>query len=98
MTLACDLCLQEIEERQLDRWKNIQQGANDHLIKNEHQGASSVIDITKMVQPLPSFECCNYKVLDPLRKLNEEVYNPQVISIEPIHHGKKKKMPKDGSS
>jgi hypothetical protein len=50
-------------------------------------------DITKMVESLPplsSSKCCIYKVPDPLRKLNEEAYTPQVISIGPFHHGNKK--------
>ncbi|KAG6718425.1 hypothetical protein I3842_04G148400, partial [Carya illinoinensis] len=32
-------------------------------------------------------ECCIYKVPHHLRKLNEEAYTPQVISIGPFHHG-----------
>ncbi|KAG6718426.1 hypothetical protein I3842_04G148400 [Carya illinoinensis] len=36
---------------------------------------------------LPEGECCIYKVPHHLRKLNEEAYTPQVISIGPFHHG-----------
>ncbi|XP_062176258.1 UPF0481 protein At3g47200-like [Alnus glutinosa] len=35
-------------------------------------------------------EYCIYKLPDPLRKLNEEAHNPQVISIGPFHYGNKK--------
>jgi len=74
--------------------KLIQQEVND-LIKNEHHeaGASSVIDITQMeesAQPFSSPKPCIYKVPDPLRKLNQEVYAPQAISIGPFHHGNQK--------
>jgi hypothetical protein len=66
--------------------ESTQQEANT-LIRNEHQCESSVIiDMTKLVPEC----CCIYKVPNPLRKLNEEVYNPQVISIGPFHRGQKK--------
>ncbi|GLT63345.1 hypothetical protein SLA2020_359180 [Shorea laevis] len=42
------------------------------------------------LKPLSSPKCCIYKVPDPLRKLNEEAYTPQVISIGPFHHGDEK--------
>ncbi|XP_059460305.1 UPF0481 protein At3g47200-like [Corylus avellana] len=70
----------------------IQQIANAS-IKDEYQRANLVNDITKEVEslkPLSSPECCIYKVPDPLRKLNEEAYTPQVISIGPFHHGDEK--------
>ncbi|XP_059460686.1 UPF0481 protein At3g47200-like [Corylus avellana] len=70
----------------------IQQIANAS-IKDEYQRANLVNDITKEVEslkPLSSPECCIYKVPDPLRKLNEEAYTPQVISIGPFHHGNQK--------
>jgi hypothetical protein len=70
----------------------IQQIANAS-IKDEYQHANLVNDITKEVEslkPLSSPKCCIYKVPDPLRKLNEEAYTPQVISIGPFHHGDEK--------
>ena len=33
--------------------------------------------------------CCIYKVPERLRCVNEKAYTPQVVSIGPIHHGKK---------
>ncbi|KAF5458873.1 hypothetical protein F2P56_022869 [Juglans regia] len=53
-----------------------------------------VIRITQLLENsrhhyLPG-ECCIYKVPYHLHKLNEEAYTPQVISIGPFHHGKKK--------
>jgi hypothetical protein len=56
----------------------IQLAAND-LLNN----------ITKMLEssePLLSSECCIYKVPTDLRKVNEEAYTPQVISIGHFHH------------
>jgi hypothetical protein len=73
--------------------KIIQQEAND-LIKNENQCASSVIvDIPKKLESLhpdPSPKPWIYRVPDPFLKMNEEAYNPHVISIGPFHHGNKK--------
>jgi hypothetical protein len=62
---------------------------------DEYDRESLVIDITQMlqgVQPLssPEHKPCIYKVPDPLRKLNEQAYTPQIISIGPFHHGNKK--------
>ncbi|XP_041020535.1 UPF0481 protein At3g47200-like [Juglans microcarpa x Juglans regia] len=39
--------------------------------------------------PLSSSECCIYMIPTRLRKLNEEAYTPQAISIGPFHHGTK---------
>jgi hypothetical protein len=75
----------------IDRWENQHNQEANALIRNEHQCESSVIiDMTTKFM-VPEC-CCIYKVPDPLRKLNEEVYNPQVISIGPFHHGKKKNV------
>ncbi|CAL8105334.1 unnamed protein product [Prunus armeniaca] len=40
------------------------------------------------LSPLSS-SCCIYKVPKRLRCVNEKAYTPQVISIGPLHHGKK---------
>ena len=47
-----------------------------------------VIEIRKMVErpEIPSKQCRIYKAPHPLRKLNEEAYTPQVVSIGPFHH------------
>ncbi|KAK0582969.1 hypothetical protein LWI29_031710 [Acer saccharum] len=37
----------------------------------------------------PVRQCCIHRVPKDLRKINEEAYTPQVISIGPLHHGKK---------
>ncbi|KAK2650753.1 hypothetical protein Ddye_018242 [Dipteronia dyeriana] len=48
------------------------------------------IDIEKILEA--SFEaapeCCIYRVPRDLRKINEEAYTPQVVSIGPLHHGR----------
>ncbi|XP_048438755.1 UPF0481 protein At3g47200-like [Pyrus x bretschneideri] len=41
-------------------------------------------DLTRL-----SASCCIYKVPERLRCVNEKAYTPQVVSIGPIHHGKK---------
>ncbi|KAG6718433.1 hypothetical protein I3842_04G149100 [Carya illinoinensis] len=55
------------------------------------QGEHLVIRIRELLETsrrhLPGVECCIYKVPHHLRKLNEEAYTPQVISIGPFHHG-----------
>ncbi|CAL2234810.1 unnamed protein product [Prunus armeniaca] len=40
------------------------------------------------LSPLPS-SCCIYRVPERLRLVNENAYTPQVVSIGPLHHGKK---------
>ncbi|KAJ4705211.1 hypothetical protein OWV82_022019 [Melia azedarach] len=45
-----------------------------------------LIDIKENLEPQP--ECCIYKVPKDLRKIKEDAYTPQVISIGPLHHGK----------
>ncbi|MED6156289.1 hypothetical protein PIB30_013321 [Stylosanthes scabra] len=37
-------------------------------------------------KPRFSEECCIYKVPNNIRKLNEDAYTPQVVSIGPFHH------------
>lgn len=51
---------------------------------------SLIVDIQAIlesVKPPISPECCIYRVPDALRKLNDEAYTPQAISIGPFHHG-----------
>ncbi|XP_016652636.1 PREDICTED: putative UPF0481 protein At3g02645 [Prunus mume] len=40
------------------------------------------------LSPLSS-SCCIYRVPERLRLVNENAYTPQVVSIGPLHHGKK---------
>ncbi|KAG2694582.1 hypothetical protein I3760_08G152500 [Carya illinoinensis] len=63
-----------------------------------NQNRELVISIQEMVEssldpPLSSNECCIYRIPIYLRKLNEEAYTPQVISIGPFHHGSKRLEP-----
>ncbi|XP_075661295.1 UPF0481 protein At3g47200-like [Castanea sativa] len=55
---------------------------------NEKKNDELVIEIIKMFErpEIPSWAQCIYKVPHYLRKLNEEAYTPQVISIGPLHH------------
>jgi hypothetical protein len=60
---------------------------------NENKNDPLVIDIITMLEmsePPILTGCHIYKVPYYLRKLNEEAYTPQVISIGPIHHDKKR--------
>ncbi|XP_021891321.1 UPF0481 protein At3g47200-like isoform X2 [Carica papaya] len=52
-------------------------------------------DIEEMIKNLElptSPDCSIYRVPNNLRKLNEEVYTPMVVSIGPFHHGEKKEL------
>lgn len=49
-----------------------------------------VIEITAMVnkaEPPMTSDCCIYRVPYDIRRLNEDVFAPKVISIGPFHHG-----------
>jgi hypothetical protein len=62
-------------------------------VENEDRDTQLVNDITKMFEnsePLLSPKCCIYRVPHDLRRLNEEAYTPQCISIGPFHHGDKR--------
>ncbi|CAL0301763.1 unnamed protein product [Lupinus luteus] len=62
-------------------------------IKSENEHKSLIIDIEAMVEsvelPLVS-HCCIYKVPQKIRKLNEQVYTPSIVSIGPFHNGDKR--------
>ncbi|KAK3183213.1 hypothetical protein Dsin_030499 [Dipteronia sinensis] len=53
---------------------------------DDYQYKELLIDIDDNLEPAP--ECCIYRVPKDLRKINEEAYTPQLISIGPLHHGK----------
>jgi len=62
-------------------------------IENEDRDTQLVNDITKMFEnsePPLSPKCCIYRVPHDLRRLNEEAYTPQFISIGPFHHRDKR--------
>jgi len=51
---------------------------------------SCLVDINAMLdsaEPPSTFDCCIYKVPSAIRKLNEDAYTPNVVSIGPYHHG-----------
>ncbi|XP_062176400.1 UPF0481 protein At3g47200-like [Alnus glutinosa] len=59
-------------------------------VEIEDRDTQLVNDITEMLEssePPLSPKCCIYRVPHDLRKLNEEAYIPQFISIGPFHHG-----------
>ncbi|KAL5798938.1 hypothetical protein ACOSQ2_003758 [Xanthoceras sorbifolium] len=47
-------------------------------------------NLEEALEPTPA--CCIYRVPEYIRKLNEDAYTPRLISIGPLHHGKKKLM------
>ena len=66
----------------------IQKGESS-TIEIQHQCIDVVNEIQKRIENLGSslsLECCIYRVPDYLRKLKDEHYTPQVISIGPLHH------------
>ncbi|KAF6137931.1 hypothetical protein GIB67_041804 [Kingdonia uniflora] len=40
------------------------------------------------IQPIPSSQCCIYKILECLRILSEGAYVPKIVSIGPFHRDK----------
>ncbi|KAK2650719.1 hypothetical protein Ddye_018208 [Dipteronia dyeriana] len=64
--------------------------------ENEHQSREWSIDIDQennLEEVLePALDCCIYRVPLYLRKINEEAYTPKLISIGPLHCGRKELM------
>ncbi|XP_031272556.1 UPF0481 protein At3g47200-like [Pistacia vera] len=58
---------------------------NEEVYEDEYK--DWMINIKGDLEPGP--ECCIYRVPKRIRKVNEEAYTPQVISIGPFHYGKK---------
>ncbi|XVF73502.1 hypothetical protein PTKIN_Ptkin12aG0206600 [Pterospermum kingtungense] len=56
---------------------------------NNDQMDDYAIDIMVDLDYVPRQECCIYKIPQRLREVTEKAYIPQVISIGPLHHGKK---------
>ncbi|KAM7490197.1 hypothetical protein LguiA_033118 [Lonicera macranthoides] len=48
---------------------------------------TSVDRMLDEIEPFETSEYCIYRVPERIRKINEEAYNPSVISIGPFHHG-----------
>ncbi|XP_035548743.1 UPF0481 protein At3g47200-like [Juglans regia] len=66
-------------------------GGNQHrelVISIKEMAVESGLEL-----PPSSNECCIYRIPTHLRKLNEEAYTPQVISIGPFHHDSKRLEP-----
>ncbi|KAJ0078678.1 hypothetical protein Patl1_22658 [Pistacia atlantica] len=58
--------------------------------KDENQSKDFLIDITEenLSDPEVALECYICRVPKSVRRINEEVYTPQLVSIGPLHHGK----------
>ena len=62
------------------------------LSETEYEMVKHIIDV-RVLEDLKLSECSIYKVPCNLRKVNEEAYTPQLISIGPIHLGKDELKP-----
>ncbi|KAL4655121.1 hypothetical protein ACB092_01G428200 [Castanea dentata] len=72
----------------------IQRGASTS-IEIQHQRThvvNEIQELLKHLEPPLSLESCIYRVPDYLRKLKQEHYTPQVISIGPFHHNANEKL------
>ncbi|XVF73495.1 hypothetical protein PTKIN_Ptkin12aG0205900 [Pterospermum kingtungense] len=56
---------------------------------NNDQNNDLAIDIVEYLGFEPAPECCIYKIPERSREAMEKAYTPQLISIGPLHHGKK---------
>ncbi|XP_031281372.1 UPF0481 protein At3g47200-like [Pistacia vera] len=58
--------------------------------KDEDQRKDLLIDITEEILSdlEPALECYICRVPKSIRRINEEAYTPQLVSIGPLHHGK----------
>ena len=73
------------------------QGEAGHSSENENQHEGLVNEIIAMfetLEPSLSSECCIYRVPYHIRRVNEEAYTPQVISIGPFHYNSTRLQPK----
>ncbi|KAL5798916.1 hypothetical protein ACOSQ2_003736 [Xanthoceras sorbifolium] len=78
----------EIEEAHTSQASNLEMGKKV-LASSSSESKELLIDIEKFQESFePGKECCIYRVPRDLRKINEEAYTPQVVSIGPLHHGK----------
>ncbi|RVW81646.1 UPF0481 protein [Vitis vinifera] len=57
--------------------------------------AASINEKLSSLTSLPS-QCCIYRVPDTLRRVNEEAFVPRILSIGPVHHGKKRLRDMEG--
>ncbi|TKY50037.1 UPF0481 protein [Spatholobus suberectus] len=62
-------------------------------IEKENENKDLIIHMEAMLEsvelPLVS-RCCIYKVPQKIRKVNEEAYTPNIVSIGPFHYGNKR--------
>ncbi|KAL2323288.1 hypothetical protein Fmac_027667 [Flemingia macrophylla] len=57
--------------------------------EEEARKTQMIVDISSMLErsnPHVTNECCIYRVPYNIRRLNEDAYNPKVVSIGPLHH------------
>ncbi|XP_041020536.1 UPF0481 protein At3g47200-like [Juglans microcarpa x Juglans regia] len=81
---------------EIQQWD--QEAANTLSSGNGNQHKDQLVNSIKemaasLEPPLSSNKCCIYRIPTCLRKLNEEAYTPEVISIGPFHHGSKRLEP-----
>lgn len=64
----------------------------DALSETEYEMVKHIIDV-EVLEELSLADCSIYKVPHNLRKVKQEAYTPQLISIGPIHLGNKELQP-----
>lgn len=58
-------------------------------IQLPHSVVISIEETLKHLGPVSS-ERCIYRVPVSIRKVNEEAYTPRIVSVGPLHHGRKR--------
>ncbi|KAM7490185.1 hypothetical protein LguiA_033106 [Lonicera macranthoides] len=67
-----------------------QEECDTNIAPSTNKYDSLVTSIDRMldeIEPSVTSEYCIYRVPQKIRKINEEAYNPRVVSIGPFHHG-----------
>ncbi|KAM7490164.1 hypothetical protein LguiA_033085 [Lonicera macranthoides] len=64
--------------------------AIDIQAKDEYKLVAKIDEMLDKLEPPRSSECCIYRVTEKLRKVKEEAYTPDAVSIGPFHHGNEK--------
>ncbi|KAM7490165.1 hypothetical protein LguiA_033086 [Lonicera macranthoides] len=64
--------------------------ANDIKARDEYKLVAEIDEMLDKLEPPRSSECCIYRVSEKLRKVKEEDYTPDAVSIGPFHHGNEK--------
>ncbi|KAM7490169.1 hypothetical protein LguiA_033090 [Lonicera macranthoides] len=64
--------------------------AIDIQARDEYKLVAKIDEMLDKLEPPSSSECCIYRVTENIRKVKEEAYTPNVVSIGPFHYGNEK--------